>query len=142
LTILQYFRKDLSQEEINKIGGNPGRGLHDNEMILVLDSLKIPFRERKKEATWESTVDTLANIIKRGNPVILGVKIYPDKFPQWYCDHFILLTGTNTKNKFFFYNSFTVTDTIKYIKLCNTEDGYSLVNKYDGLFAIEIILPN
>lgn len=141
-TICHYFGKNLSQEDINIIGGDPGRGLHANEVIKVLDSLKIQYKDWDKAATWESTVDTLKSIIIRGNPIILGVKIYPDRYPQWYCDHFILVTGMNTRSNVFYYNSFTSTEMVSFDKLCNTQKGYSLINKYNALFAIEIILPH
>jgi hypothetical protein len=139
-TICQYFGKNLSQEAINKIGGDPGRGLHSNEVIYVLDSLKINHKIHEKAVTWESTVDTLASIIIRGNPVILGVKIYPDRFSYWFADHFILLTGVDTKFDLFYYNSFSTAETISFAKLCNTQDGFSLINKYNAIFAIEILL--
>jgi hypothetical protein len=140
-TICQYFGDGLTQEEINMIGGNPGRGLHSNEVIDVLDSLRIPYKLTQKASTWETSVDTLITIIKRGNPIFLGVKIYPDRYPQWYADHFILVTGLNTKYNYFYYNSFTETATVTYEKFLNTEPGYSLINKYNTLFAIEILLP-
>jgi len=141
-TICQYFGKQLSQQQINYIGGNPGRGLHGGEVIWVLDSLKIPFNKREKADTWENTVDTLRNIIMRGNPIIVGVKLYPDLHPEWYCDHFILFTGTNTLNKVFYYNSVSNSYSITYAKLCDTSNGPSLVNKFNVLFALEILLPH
>jgi hypothetical protein len=139
-TICQYFGKNLSQKEINKIGGDPKRGLHGNEVIAVLDSLKIPYKNMKKAETWASTVDTLKNAIIGGNPIILGVKIYPDQYPAWSADHFILLTGMNTKSNLFYFNSFSCEYSIPFIKLSNTNDGYSLVNRYNSLYAIEILL--
>jgi hypothetical protein len=139
-TICHYFGNNLSQQQINYIGGDPGRGLYGNEVINVLDSLKIPFNFRDKADTWENTVDTLRNIIIKGNPVILGVKIYPDLHPEWYCDHFILLTGTDTLSKEFYYNSNNFSDSISYAKLCNTNLGYSLVNILNGLYALEILI--
>jgi len=138
-TICQHFGKNLSQEAINKIGGDPKRGLHGNEVIAVLDSLKVPYKHKKKAETWVSTIDTLKNAIISGNPIILGVKIYPDRDPGWSCDHFILLTGTNTKSNLFYYNSFDYMGTILFVKLTNTDDGYSLVNSYNSLYAIEIL---
>ena len=141
-TICQYFGKQLSQQQINSIGGNPGRGLHGGEVVMVLDSLKIPFNELEKADTWENTVDTLRNIIMRGNPIIVGVKLYPDNHPEWFCDHFILFTGTNTLNKVFYYNSINNSYSISYAKLCDTSNGPSLVNKYNALFALEILLTH
>jgi hypothetical protein len=141
-TICHYFGKNLSQEEINKIGGDPGRGLHGNEVVDVLDSLKIKYRDWEKASTWESTVDTLKSIIIRGNPVLLGVKIYPDQHPNWVCDHFILLTGTDIRSNIFYYNNISSIETISYAKLCNTQKGYSLINKYNAMFALEILLTH
>jgi hypothetical protein len=141
-SICQSFGKNLSQQEINMIGGNPQRGLHGHEVKMVLDSLKIPYISRRKSNTWEITVDTLKNIIIRGNPIILGVKIYPDIHPEWSADHFVLLTGTNTKSNVFYFNDVHEMNTISYSKLINSEKGYSLINTYNSLYAIEIISPN
>lgn len=141
-TICQYFGKNFSQEEINKIGGDPKRGLHGNEVIKVLDSLKISYNIKRKADTWESTVDTLKNIIMNGDPIILGVKIYPDMYPSWAVDHFILLTGLDIKDNIFYCNSFTTTKQISISKLLNTQNGYSLINTHDAIYAVEIALPH
>lgn len=140
-TICHYFGKNYTQKEINQIGGDPGRGLYGNELIAVLDTLDIPNNLLIKAETWESTVDMLNDVIISGNPIILGVKIYPDRHPSWYVDHFILVWGTNKYSKYFYYNSFTSTSTVTYEKLSNTEAGYSLVNSYEKLYAVEIVLP-
>lgn len=141
-TICHYFGINLSQEEINRIGGDPGRGLHTNELVNVLDLLKINYKSWEKAISWESTVDTLKNCIKRGNPVMLGVKIYPDRFTYWFCDHIILLTGMDTKSGVFYFNNFSLVESVRFSKLCDTRDGISLINNYNALFAIEIILPH
>jgi hypothetical protein len=109
---------------------------------MIPDSLKIPYILRRKSNTRESTIDSLKNIIIRGNPIILGVKIYPDIHQEWSADHFVLLIGTNTKSNVFYFNDVHEMNTISYLKLINSEKGYSLINTYNSLYAIEIISPN
>jgi len=76
--------------------------------------------------------------ISQGNPIILGVKKYPDKHPFWDCDHFILLVGYNQQKDELIYNNFNKRERIKIEKLLNKSDGYSLINRYGFINYIEI----
>jgi membrane-bound lytic murein transglycosylase F len=51
------------------------------------------------------------------------------------------LKWIDTNANLFYYNSFSTKSTVTYEKLCNTEDGYSLINSTNTTYAIEIILP-
>jgi hypothetical protein len=141
----------VSQLELNGLGGNPGRGLYTNEMHLPLDSNGLSYTDSMDKSYFKYTLaylnplrhfvshsdkyrdflyDVVIENLKRGNPVILGVKIYPDKHYLWDCDHFILLVGYNQETDELVYNNFNRRERISAEKLLTDAEGYSLLNRY------------
>jgi len=97
----------ISQKQINKSGGAPGRGLYTHELFKSLKYYKIPHKKIPgKVKNYNDFIKTnlIANINKN-IPVLLGVKVYPDQHPNWACDHFILIVGYNKKTRELIYNS-------------------------------------
>jgi hypothetical protein len=137
-SVLRNRNIRVSQEAINRTGGNPGRGLHSGELFTVLKRYRIRYRKIPGRVTsYQHYLEKriLAALVK-GSPLLIGVKIYPDVNPQWACDHFILAVGYNKKRQELIYNSFNRRYRIKYTKLLNREKGYSLVSKQNYVFAI------
>lgn len=145
-----------TQIEVNHAGGKPGRGLHSYELHRVLDHYSIeyidmmsrsmfayllglinPFRSKKHYR--EFLYSTVIGNIKQGNPVILGVKIYPDRHFYWDCDHFVLVVGYNEETDEIIFNDFNHRKRLEVDKLLDRSDGYSLRNKYGTLNAIIIM---
>ena len=139
-TVFQAHGLKLPQLLLNRAGGNPGRGLHTNELFDALNKYGI-----KHTARFQSGVkdygkylqDNVIDPVTSGNPVLLGVKIYPDKFPQWSCDHFILIVGYNPGTQELIFNDFGARKRIAITKLIDTTDGYSVVNTRARPFAVE-----
>jgi len=131
----------LSQKEINKSGGLPGRGLYSHELFWSLRKNKIAHKNISQTVTsYDNFINThLIGNVKKKWPVLLGVKVYPDEHPNWACDHFILVIGYNTKRKELIYNSDDERERIKIAKLLNTDEGFSLIFKKKYIFAI--LLP-
>jgi len=148
-----------SQLEINKSGGCFERGLHANELHKPLDRYHIQYADNMHKSYFQYALSFLnpANIlsshsnkyrdylynvviekVKHGNPLILGVKIYPDKHYFWDCDHFILLVGYNEMTNELIFNDFNKRKRINAEKLLDKIDGYSLINRYNFLNYIEI----
>jgi TPR repeat protein len=146
-----------TQIEVNIAGGNPGRGLHSSELHCVLDHYGVEcidrmnrsalayvlglvnlFRSRKHYEKF--LYDTVIANIKEGNPVLLGVKIFPNRHFFWDCDHFVLVVGVNEETNELIYNDFNQRKRIDADKLLDRSDGYSLRNKYGTLNAI--VFPN
>ena len=148
-----------SQIEINKNGGDPGRGLHGNELYRSLDSYNIEFIDNIRKSYFKYVIsffnpaniflsnekeyrdylyDVIIEKIKQGIPIILGIKIYPDEHFFWDTDHFILLVGYNEQTNEIIYNDFNKRKRINAEKLLDKIDGYSLINRYNFLNYIEI----
>lgn len=137
-SILQNKNITVSQKTINIAGGNPGRGLHSSELFTVLKHFniryyRIPGRVRSYQDHLQSKI---IGSLKKGRPVLLGVKVYPDSTPAWACDHFILVVGFNAARKEMIYNSFNHRYRIRFSKLLNTKKGYSLKSRHKYIFAI------
>ncbi|OGI69514.1 hypothetical protein A3A09_00210 [Candidatus Nomurabacteria bacterium RIFCSPLOWO2_01_FULL_42_20] len=138
-TVFRMQEKAMSQKEINESVRNPGRGLHGNEIIKALEKNDITYKDisiitrRYSEYLNKVIIPAILN----NNPVLLGVKIYPDEHPEWTADHFILLVGYNSITNELIYNSNNERERISVQKLLNNERGYSIVNKYEKIFAIQ-----
>jgi len=137
-SVLQNRNIKVSQKAINIAGGNPGRGLHSSELFTVLKHFnvryhRIPGRVRSYQNHLQSKI---IGSLKKGRPVLLGVKVYPDSTPAWACDHFILVIGFNAERKEILYNSFNQRSRINFSKLLNKKKGYSLVSRHKYVFAV------
>ncbi|MBU8933982.1 MAG: SEL1-like repeat protein [candidate division Zixibacteria bacterium] len=152
-----------SQIEINNDGGYPGRGLHSNELHRPLDKHNIVYVDHMTRSYFDYAIsflnpvnylsshseeyreflyDVVIEKIKQGTPIILGLKIYPDRHFFWDCDHFILLVGYNEETNEIIYNDFDRRGRISADKLLDQSDGYSIINRYNFLNYIEIENPS
>lgn len=139
-SISQFFKINISQKEINAIVNPPNRGIHSGEILKILKKLKIPFTNISSTVSDPSLFlkEKIIKNIQAGNPVLLGVKIYPDENPKWVCDHFILIVGFNSETKELIFNSNEERDRITQSKLLNKKDGYSILHKSKYIYAIQI----
>ena len=141
-TVCNYLSKNLSEEQINAVAGSPGRGVHSDEIITILKKLKIRHNDISEMTSIPSSFlrKKVVGGIKKGNPVLLGFKIYPDEHPEWACDHFVLVVGCNEKNEELIYNSNNSRQRISLEKLLNTDHGYSIISKSKFVFGIQLEL--
>lgn len=139
-SITQSLKINISQPEINAIVNPPNRGIHSGEIIKILKKLNIPFINLSSTVSNPSVFlkEKVIENLKAGNPVLLGVKIYPDENPKWVCDHFILVVGYNAQTKEFIYNSNNERERITQSKLLNKRNGYSILHKSKYIYALQI----
>lgn len=139
-SISQFFKINISQKEINAIVNPPNRGIHSGEILKILKKLEIPFTNISSTVSSPSLFlkEKIIKSIQAGNPVLLGVKIYPDENPKWVCDHFILIVGFNSETKELIFNSNEERNRITQSKLLNKKDGYSILHKSKYIYAIQI----
>ena len=140
-----------TQLSINVAGGHPGRGLHGNELDDALRAMGIPFRDRwvsvrnsdpaKVEAGYEAFLQGVLEALKRGRPVLLGVKVTPSASEKLFCDHFVLAVGFNPETKEIIYNDFNARKRIPAERLLAPGRGYTFRNGFGRLFCIEFPLP-
>ncbi|MBN2171454.1 MAG: SEL1-like repeat protein [Candidatus Krumholzibacteriota bacterium] len=149
-----------TQHAINRAGGAPGRGLHAYELDDVLEHFGIAcepnFRSQASFAgpylrtwtrdlfrrappgaeRWEPCLSEILGELRAGRPVLVGVKIHPDRHPDWPCDHFLLLVGHNDDTGEILYNDFNERKRMPAAELLESEKGYSLVNRYGVFYRI------
>ncbi|HMV44496.1 MAG TPA: papain-like cysteine protease family protein [Leptospiraceae bacterium] len=141
-SIAKSLKMKITQEEINSLAGSPGRGIHSNEVLKVLKKLKIPFQNISTTVNNHRKYleEKVIQNVKKGNPILLGVKIYPDENPKWVCDHFILIVGYNEKTGELIFNSNEERGRIQINKLLNKKDGFSILHKSKYVYAVQIVL--
>jgi hypothetical protein len=132
---MNYFGKNLSQKAIHKAGNAKQADLWEDDIPVALNNLGVQYN------AWDQDNQDLNGFIKwiteqlqAGNPVILGVKIYPDEDPTWENDHFVLAVGCDSKGLIINTDDedegvdgqahYTWDDMTK-----NFEDSYSFINK-------------
>jgi len=164
-TLLRAWGIETTEIDINEGAGAPGRGLHAYELHRVLDRYDLSYRDtmdrppiayvpllikslfsRRSPTAQESTYrsflyDEVIASVRRGTPVILGVKVHPHGNPLHPLDHFILVVGYNEETDEIIYNSHNERERLEASKLLDPSDGYSLVNRYDLTSAIFVALP-
>ncbi|PCI19087.1 hypothetical protein COB64_04230 [Candidatus Wolfebacteria bacterium] len=138
-TVFRMQGKTTPQKKINASGTIYNRGLHGSEIKNVVQKKNIIHRDISIVTTKYSEYvrEIIIPIILSGNPILLGVKIYPDTHPYWSADHFILLVGYDPNTDKIFYNTGHLRRKISVNKLLNKEDGYSLLNKRNKIYAIQ-----
>ena len=138
-TVIHARGRNATQAEINRAGGNPGRGLHSNELFFAMEKYGIHYSVIPGRVNDFRTFlhDEIIGTIKRGRPVLLGVKIYPDLHPRWACDHFILLIGYNRTTGELIFNSNNRMERVPAEKFLDMENGYSIVNAHRYVFAVK-----
>lgn len=141
-SIAKSLKMKITQEEINSLAGSPGRGIHSNEVLKVLKKLKIPFQNISTTVNNHRKYleEKVIQNVKKGNPILLGVKIYPDENPKWVCDHFILIVGYNEITGELIFNSNEERGRIQINKLLNKKDGFSILHKSKYVYAVQIVL--
>lgn len=141
-TVFKKYNLNYSQKKINLLAGNPKRGIYSNEVLSLLVKLKIPHKNISTRTTKTEIFikEKLIEVLKNNHSIFFGVKIYPDEYPKWAVDHFILLVGYNEKTNELIYNSFNERKRIKISKLLNSKEGYSLVHRSNYIYAIEFLL--
>lgn len=148
-TFLKKKGTPKTQLEITLSVVGSARGIHTDELIEALKKFKIPFNNLERSVQCYDSVKTFARYksflydeiipkVQKGHPVIIGIKVYPTSFPDWSLDHFVTVVGYNKRTNELIYNDFTQRKRIKAEKLLNWDAGYSFLNKYDWVWAIEI----
>jgi hypothetical protein len=131
-----FYGKEVSQKAINAAAGSPSDVTEDN-MDIALNALGVQY------VAWDESNTDLAQFmawiqdqLRKGYPVICGLKIYPEEHPDWYVDHFVLAVGFDKKGLLL--NTQLDCDgqvNVSYSQLGSRNEGYSFrsnLNRYFG----------
>lgn len=87
-----HFGAWLPQAAINRAGHPKTPDLWEQDVPVALDALGLAYDTGPHEGTarlLRFTIDAL----RRGRPVVLGVKLVPSEHPEWHVDHLVLAVG-------------------------------------------------
>jgi len=91
---LLYFGVWASQRHINRAGKPKHPDLYSSDIPVALHNLGVEYefysrrpRGLTKYLAW------IQAALKRGEPVLAGVKLLPTQHPEWGLDHFVLVVG-------------------------------------------------
>jgi len=95
---LAYYGKQVPQDIIHKAGHPSTSDLEDEDMDPALRNSGLLFlRYSGKSNDLQAFLAWIQKQLRSGHPVICGCKIYPTDHPDWDLDHFVLVTGYNSK---------------------------------------------
>lgn len=137
---LGHFKQDVSQKVINAAGRPAHPDLRDKEINIALDALQIDYdswnrrtKDLPKFLAWIK-----ANLAK-GYPVLCGIKMYPDRHPDWSVDHYVLVVGYDEKGLRVNTNHKGVGQVLlDYEKLATPGGRYSFANNYNSYFGMAL----
>jgi hypothetical protein len=138
-----YYGKEISQQAINRAGRPDHPDLYAYDLDDAMDALGISYLEWKwGNRDLESFIVWIKKQLAAGFPVICGVKIYPDKQPNWYLDHFVLVVGFNEYGMII--NTQPDLDgqmLIPYSQLVSSNPGYSFKSRKNRYFGWAVTGP-
>lgn len=134
-----YYGKHISQHEINRAGAPKHPDLYSNDIPKALGNLSMRYRAwDEANQDIDSYIQWIKKQISLGRPVLCGMKIYPDKHPNWSLDHFVLATGYDRDSVLINTNIFGRVH-FPLDQLKSMDSGYTFENKYKKYFAYSII---
>ena len=127
---LSYYGKNVDQDVIHRAGKPKNSDLQDDDLEVALQALGAVFNRYEGEAKdSKEFVAWIQEQLRSKYPVICGCKIYPTDQPKWDVDHFVLVSGYNSKGLLM--NTQLDCDgqvLVKYAELSSTKEGYSFIN--------------
>ncbi|HOW72195.1 MAG TPA: C39 family peptidase [Phycisphaerae bacterium] len=129
-----FYGKEVSQVAINKAGRPAHPDLYENDIEKALESLSVAY------VAWDRSnhdanacVAWIVEKLRRGYPLICGVKIYPDENPTWLVDHFVLAVGFSSQGLLVNTNT-DGQERVPFAQLVSRHDGLSLRNHRDEYY--------
>ena len=137
---MAYYGVDITQREINEAAVDRTPGLTEENIDQAINTLGVQYRIwNDEEPDLELFLEWIREGLRRGHPVLVGTKIYPDEHPRWYVDHFVLVVGFDERGLVM--NTQLDLDGkihVSYAQLASRNDGYSFANRHDTFFGREI----
>ena len=136
-----YYGKQLAQDVIHRAGKPKHSDLQDDDLEVALEALGAVFnRYEGEEKDLKEFVEWIQEQLRSGYPVICGCKIYPTDQPKWDVDHFVLVSGYNSKGLLM--NTQLDCDgqvLVKYTELSSTKEGYSFINSRKTFWGVVVM---
>jgi len=137
---LSYYSKQVAQDVIHRAGKPSHSDLQDDDLEVALQALGAVFNRYEGESKdSKEFVEWIQKQLRSGYPVICGCKIYPTEKPEWDVDHFVLISGYNSKGLLM--NTQLDCDgqvLVKYTELKSTKEGYSFINPRNVYWGVSV----
>jgi len=136
-----YYGAYLPQYVIHELGKPKQRGLWSADLPVAADAAGLTC-EVWQQGTHgvDDFMRWIKESVKKGNPVVVGLKRYPDRHKRWFCDHFVLVVGYDQVG--FLLNTNVRSDggqtRRSYENITSDNGGLSFKNKYDRYFGMAI----
>lgn len=133
-----HFGAWLPQSAINQAGHPKTPDLWETDVPVAMRALGLRFETFQGNGT-APFLAWIVESLRRGRPVILGVKLYPTSHPEWNVDHLVLAVGFKPEGLTLDTNWGDRQLTWPWELLEQTRRGYSLVGpagKYFG-YAVQ-----
>ena len=138
--VLAYYGKNVPQDVIHQAGSPSHSDLEDDDMDTALKNIGALFhRYSEKTNDPEMFFSWIRKEVHAGHPVICGCKIYPTEHSDWDLDHFVVITGYNSKGLLL--NTQLDCDgqvLVTYRQLTSMKSGYSFSNRSNRYWARSI----
>ncbi|MFT3713425.1 MAG: hypothetical protein QM817_37690 [Archangium sp.] len=82
----------VPQAAANKAGHPKTPDLWEQDLPVAMNALGMTFESAPREGTVRMLEWTVKSL-RKGTPVIIGVKLVPSKHPDWEVDHLVLAVG-------------------------------------------------
>jgi hypothetical protein len=151
-----YYGAYIPQGIINKMSNPSNPDLYYNDIPKTLELLNISSNSwynqpnlfgviilylqsfwRGKSYNIQDYINWIKYELSLKNPIIIGVKIFPDKHPNWWIDHFMLAIGYNSE-ELIFNQTGQGTQRKSFEDLVRESDKYSFFNKYNYYYGYSI----
>lgn len=83
----------IPQKLANEKGKPKTPDLWEHDLPVAMNGLGMSFETVSKESTPVQVLEWTVKSLRKGTPVILGVKLTPTKHPDWDVDHLVLAVG-------------------------------------------------
>jgi hypothetical protein len=137
---MAYYEIDITQREINRAAVDRTPGLTEENIDQAMNALGVTYTIwNDEEPDLELFLEWIREGLRRGHPVLVGAKIYPDEHPRWYVDHFVLVAGFDERGLIM--NTQLDLDGkihVSYAQLMSRNDGYSFTSRHNTYFGREI----
>ena len=134
---MAYFGVEVTQQEINEAAEDRTPGLVEENIDQAMDALGVAYEVWDEESRdMDAFLHWIRTAIRRGQPVLAGVKFLPDEHPDWLVDHFVLIVGYDPEGLIM--NTQLDVDgqiRVSYAQLESDDQGYSFMSGYGTFFA-------
>ena len=137
---ISYYGKQVAQDVIHRAGKPSNSDLQDDDLEVALKALGAVFSRYEGESKdSKQFVEWIEKQLRSGYPVICGCKIYPTEKSEWDVDHFVLVSGYNSKGLLM--NTQLDCDgqvLVKHTELSSTKEGYSFINPRNVYWGVAV----